>query len=139
MGGTAYVELDCKSIPPALPIAAISFDDGTTNNRWQLRVASSFFANARVQVASVNVADYTVNPALPANTASRIAMRAQLDNYGLSANGSLVGADTSAVVPTVSRLVIGSGLGSTDFVGIIYRFAYFPPGPAQSRLRQMTL
>jgi hypothetical protein len=140
LGGTVYVEAENQA-PFAgsnLFLYAAQFDDTTNNNLIGFdfsSLAGGRRNNLVVRVGGINQAEAQVG-SLPGYT--KWAGRVAANNVQSSSNGQLSSVDSSAALPTVTQLAIGRGLGQT-LAGTIYRLAYFPPGPAQSRLQQMTL
>lgn len=116
------------------------FDDGTTNNRWELRVTSgiptlnSWSNNVQDGSASsgVNIGD----PSAVFKSVGSIA----LNNAAISTNGATVGLDSSLALPiAINRFFIGSFQGTGTYAnGTIRRLTFWPQRLPNSTLQEIT-
>lgn len=98
-------------------------EDGANNNRVYLDVNSGA-ARLVSTVSGANQGLCTLD-ALTASTAFRVAAGYKLNDYAASLNGAAVVPDTTATVPTVDRLRIGTDQG--NYVnGWIRSITYYP-------------
>jgi hypothetical protein len=118
----------------------VGFDDTTSTERWRLGHNGTSALSLVVIDNNVNqtVGMSTPGGQAPTGAIVRGAASVALNDCSLSANGNALTTDVSVTVPTVTRMTIGTAQSTATMTGPIYRLAYFPPGPAQSRIQQMT-
>lgn len=84
--------------------------------------AASWFAG---YVGGVNQAQLRAGP-MPLKTPTRLVMAYRLNDYAAQADGGAIVKDTSALVPTVDRLYLGSQSGGAGFLnGTLAQFKFY--------------
>lgn len=74
-----------------------------------------------------------------ANTPFKTALAYKLNDYASCGNGGSIASDTSALVPTVTQLALGSTVsGSNVLCGHIQRFAFYPTRQINTDLQAIT-
>jgi hypothetical protein len=116
------------------------FDDGTTNNRWELRVTSSI---PTLNSWSNNVQDGSASSGVnigDPSTAFKSVGSIALNNAAISTNGATVGLDSSLALPiAINRFFIGSFQGTGTYAnGTIRRLTYWPQRLPNSTLQEIT-
>lgn len=102
---------------------AIYLDDGTNNERMGIRASSAALAGV---VVDGGVSQATVSGGTLTAAATKAAFAYKLNDIALSVNGGAVTTDTSATLPTVTNLLIGTRLtGSESLSGWYTRTAYY--------------
>jgi len=123
--------------------ALFSVDDTTADERIQIRrdpnTAQRYL---NVVVTDNNVSQATLNTA-PATWATdtevkRVALAVKADDLAVSMNGATALTDTSATLPTVTRMLIGDGVNSARANGHIRKVAYWPKRLTNTLLEQIT-
>jgi len=113
--GTIYAEVDYKSIATTKSIIAIN--DGTSNNRIQVRFASTTVFNLRIVIGGVdNNYDVTISPALSASGSFKVALAYKQNDYVLAVNGNLYASTVSRNVPVCNNLILGNSGFNNEFV-----------------------
>jgi len=113
--GTLYAEVDYKSIATTKSIIAIN--DGTTNNRIQVRFASTTVFNLRIVIGGVdNDYNVTISPALSASGSFKVALAYKQNDYVLAVNGSLYASTASRNVPACTNLTLGNSGFTSEFL-----------------------
>jgi hypothetical protein len=137
LGGTWYAELSRTANLSGRFPTIISVNDGTAANTivmFLLDFASRY--SYSITTASAAQVGFNQSADAAAGLIHKVAMRSLENDGALASNGAITGADTAIAMPTVNQLSIGtSPLGQM----ILYRLAYFPPGPAQARIQQLTV
>jgi hypothetical protein len=134
--GTVFVQ-GSTSASTANPIL-LNIEDGTVNERIQIRrIGASNLASSIVTDGGVNQGGPSVS-AFNADTIGRICMVYALNNLQLAFNGSLSTADTSATIPTVDRVFIGSASSPVYANGHISGLTYWPTRLPNSTLQSIT-
>lgn len=108
---------------------AVSLDDGTGNNRIQLRHTGTTGSSGIVLVGGVTQAGSFVSPAgsWPIGESRKAALSYEENAFAFSCGGIAPLTDNAGAVPTVSRMVIGSAPGySSAFNGILENITYHP-------------
>jgi hypothetical protein len=137
------------------------FVDGSTNRPYSASVGGQFLSPAadssnRMWIAQGNTTnfvqvngqsggsgqwDFFVGSAPVANQQTRAALAYSINDIAASGNGSAVGTDTSATIPSVTQLTIGVGVtlsaGST-INGTIRKIAYYPLRVTNANLQALT-
>jgi hypothetical protein len=72
------------------------------------------------------------------NTAFKSSFAYKLNDYALTLNGSLSGTDTSATVPSVSRLSLGNIANILQMSGHIRQITYFPRRLSNAELQAVS-
>ena len=133
--GTLYAEGDAGG--GTLPCFA-SIDDGTTGNRIQLRRSVNDTQTGFRMVSPGGSIDVT----LISGTATSVNKQAASFSAGdqnAAANGALFTGITSIpTMPTVTRMDIGTGVGSTTLNGHIRKIAYYPRRLSNAALQGIT-
>ena len=133
-GGTLYVEA-FRTGNGTRPL--MSFNDGTANERIELITSGT---DPILNVVDGGVSQASVDGGtFAANSIVKVAAAVGANNFAVSANGGVPVVDSSGTMPTIDRLFIGTDQAGNRSVGPIYRAMWFPPGPAQSRIQQMTV
>lgn len=113
-------------------------DDQTTANYIRHFAGASVSLVFGISTGGVNqayISSGTLNPGVSSKTAGAY----KTDDIARSFNGLSVGTDVSAVVPTVNRLLIGSGSGGvTELNGHIRRIAYYPKRISNTEMQALT-
>ena len=102
----------------------LSASDGTVNNNHRVRFITAGI-DAVTSVGGVTQVDMT-EVGYAVNVPSKVAYGYLLNDYGFTVNGGTVQTDTSATVPTVNSLQLGSdptGFGQIN--GHVRQIAYF--------------
>jgi hypothetical protein len=108
--GTVFVEVNYTNT--GTDQTFISTSDGTLNNRITIGYSLSLnVLNAFVRVGGITQALMT-SATSPANGIKKIAVSYKLNDYSLYINGTEVALDSSALVPTCSRIDVGSLLAT---------------------------
>jgi hypothetical protein len=138
LGGAVYWE--GATFGPPTSHGLVGFDDTTGAERFQLGHTGT---SAAALILVDNNVVQTPSSTTPANQielgqVSKAAVSIQLNNCQVAANGGSPVTDNSATMPTVTQMTVGTAITVSGMTGPIYRVAYFPPGPAQDRIQQMT-
>lgn len=133
--GSAVVEFSVKGVPPAVQCAA-TFSDGTQDNEVVLLTYDVLTQLVIRESASSTVG--FVDTAV-ADTPIRMAAAWRANDAALSQEGGAVQTDGSVVLPTVTKLNIGSIGDNTSFLnGHLRRFTYYPRRLPNETLQQLS-
>ena len=111
------------------------------NRMWIAQGTTTNFVNVNGQSSGSTQWDFSVGGAPVANQQTRAALAYATNNIAASANGSAVGTDTSAVIPTVTQLTIGIGVtlsAASTINGHIRQIVYYPRRLSNSELQGLT-
>jgi hypothetical protein len=134
--GTVFVEVDYAN--NGADQTFISTSDGTLNNRITIGYSLSLnVLNAFVRVGGITQALMT-SATSPANGIKKIAVSYKLNDYLLYINGTQVAVDSSALVPTCSRLDVGSLLSPTGAEYPVNQALIFPTALTPAQLAELT-
>ncbi len=114
-----------------------AFDDGTTNNFMGVRRNPGGDPSLISAVSGVNQVALT-SAVVANNTAFKSSFAYKLNDYALTLNGSLSGTDTSATVPSVSRLSLGNIANILQMSGHIRQITYFPRRLSNAELQAVS-
>jgi len=116
-----------------------TLSDGTALNRIGTANGSPVSPQTRVVSGGVEQHSHTFSGGMTPGALASIAFRALVNNFDAGLNGLLGTADLSGALPAVDRITLASNVaGSAVRPIIIHRFTYFPPGPAQDRIQQLS-
>jgi hypothetical protein len=119
----------------------VSTDDGSFNNRIELRPAGGNSGFFRFEVSQGGVTDLVSITTIPNNglgNSDRAIFAYKLDDYAASGNGSSAVADTSSLVPVVNRLILGDSTFGIRYNGTIDRVLYYPERLTNDQLQNLT-
>jgi hypothetical protein len=139
--GTVYVEHSvARDSADAIFPSAMAISDGTANNRLTMYTATSNDGTwASSVVGGVTQASIGTWPTMIYGAFTKAAFTYKVDDLALCIAGGTVQTDTSALVPTVSQLEIGSrGVGSNMLNGHIKRLTYWPTRLTNAQLQSIT-
>lgn len=111
-------------------VYVMRLDDGTSTNNITIIAANT--GNTTGQYASVSVggvaqANVSTGAVAVAGAVNRLAVAYALNDFAASRNGLAISTDNLGTVPSVNRLQIGNGSGTTQQLnGHIARLAYYP-------------
>jgi len=133
--GTIYAEAVCV-VPTSVSFVA-QFNDLT---------ASNFIDGARYQttlrslINTGGVNQSTLTPGTAAGAVNKTALGYAANDIAMSANGAAALTDTSATIPTVTRLWLGDdGSGSPRYLnGYLRRITYYPRRLSDAELQAIT-
>lgn len=133
--GGFYTEGSTNGTTGQLGYFAVS--DGTTANEIDIRIASgvrrSFVVVNSVEQANISNGNYTVG------TTEKRAVSYRVNLVDAAANGVLGVQDTSALLPVVNQLRIGSlGGGAQILNGTIKKISYYPMALSTANLQALT-
>jgi hypothetical protein len=119
---------------------AIAISDGTLNNRMIIRGGNSSTQTTFIGVTA-GVAEWVQSIAgAPVNSTTKSAFAYETNNIAWVRNAGTVGTDTSAAIPVVNQLRIGSdGDGTLILNGYIRRISYFPRRVSNAELQALTV
>jgi hypothetical protein len=139
--GTLFAEIGITNPIGAANQYAAEFHNGTANNRIILyrgvgtNTTSVYIADAGVEQASI-----TAGSAIAINSVVKQALGFAANDIGLTSNASAVSTDTSATIPAVNKLNIGSSYGGGEQLnGHIRRIAYYSVRLTNAQLVALTL
>lgn len=121
-------------------VGALSLSDGGVNERIALMLRFSNVSQMTINQGGVAQVATDLSADSPAAGAvRRLAMAWRADDVAGSVNGSAVVTDTSAVLPTVNTLRLGTGGGSTGQIsGHLRRAAYISRRMTNAELQALT-
>jgi len=138
--GTLFVEGSSANTPNALN-ALVSIDDTTADERIQIRRGTQFnLLNAGMVAGGVPQAtlDTATNTWTSPTEFKKIAYAFKENDLAVSMGGASALTDSSATLPTVTRVVIGFGPNSQYANGHIRKIAYYPRRLSNTLLQQLT-
>ena len=137
--GTIYVEGSSFQNTSG-PSGVITFDDGTGNNRIQVRRAGNTAENnTTVIVGGVGQANPTSGLNTWAlNSTAKNAFAYAVNDFALVVNAATPVTDTSGTLPTVTRMVIGHGSTIQHLNGYLRRVVFYPRRLANADLQAIT-
>ena len=116
-----------------------TLSDGTALNRIGAANGSPVSPQTRVVSGGVEQYSHTFSFGMTKGALASIAFRALANNFDAGLSGLLGTADLSGALPAVDRITLASNVaGSAVQPIIIHRLTYFPPGPAQDRIQQLS-
>lgn len=121
--------------------AVISADDGTANNRIQLRrnISTSNASIAIVDSGTVTVSKTTASGSWPADHVSRkVGLAFGAGAAALALSGKVVAEVGPAKLPTVTRVMLGSGPSVKPWNGHIRSIKYYPKRLTDTQLQELT-
>jgi len=134
--GTLYAEAQTFSTSGTAVLAGI--DDTTTANRIQLRRSFAFSASGYRMVSSGGSIDIAQVSGTVAGV-NKLSIAATAGAQTASTNGSTVtGIVSITPMPTVTRLALGDGPGSTPLNGWLRRVTFYPRVLSQSEQNAIT-
>jgi hypothetical protein len=133
--GTLYGEALTNNTNGSAGIASI--EDGTSNNRMQIR-ANSSSAGALVVVTNNTAVVSMTNGSFPAGSFGKISTALKANDFAISVNSASVTIDNSGALPVVDRMFVGSGSSQSNMNGNIKRIAFYPRRLADSELIGIT-
>jgi hypothetical protein len=115
----------------------LQVDDGTLNNRILIQTNNVATAQQYYVVvggsAVVNTSAQSYSP-----SGSKTSAAYALNDYAYSVNGATPTADTSATVPPVTRLFLGTEVSSNYLNGHIRSIQYIPNATSAAQLQAAT-
>jgi hypothetical protein len=134
--GSFYV--NCSVVRPSSS-SVLGVDDGTSSNRTRMGntgTGAGQFVGVVSTVSQWSIASSAGS--FPLNTPGKMAMAYKVNDIAATSNAGAVGTDTSATIPTVSQLTIGTANSSFYGSGHIRQLAYYPRRLADSELTAIT-
>jgi hypothetical protein len=112
----------------------VALSDGTASNRISLSLTSTTNSSGFVLAAGATQAQ--MNRTIALGGVYHAAMAWQLNDFGMSVNGSAVVTDTLGTIPAVTRMDIGNqaDTASRSWNGIIKSIQYYPVRQANATL-----
>jgi len=136
--GTIYAEVGSAPLN-TIAQQAWYLSDGSSNNAMFLRRNTVGLASAAVSVLGATQGDITSGAAITGGASYKAAFAYATNDLAISVNGNPVGTDTTASIPTVDRIALGSSVASTQFVnGYIRRITYYPRRLSNAELQAIT-
>ena len=137
VNGTIYAEYDTSN--SAQNNNVLSFSDGTTSNRMTLR-ASNTSVQSAFAGASGGATQWAITAATALlNTPTKAAGAYATNDIAYVRSGGAVGTDTSATIPAVNQLRIGTEAdGTLPLNGHIRSISYYPTRLPNSTLQALT-
>jgi hypothetical protein len=135
--GTLYAEYLIPDMKQNQGAVAIS--DGTLNNRMIVRGGNSSLQTVFIGVKST-AAEWTASlSGAPVNSTTKSAFAYATNNIAWVRSAGTVGTDTSAIIPEVNQLRLGSdGDGSLILNGYLRRISYYPLRLTNAQLQALT-
>ena len=115
----------------------LSAEDGTANNRMQLRNNSSGAMSLTSVITGTAEVSLT-NGSFAANVYKTGSFVYKFNDYAASCDGAAVTTDTVARVPLVNQLVIGGGISQSSMNGYIKSISYYPARLTNAQLQAVT-
>lgn len=132
--GTAVSEFALAATLTPNAQTVLSIDDATANERYTIRCLATTGVIG-LAVTDGGVAQVGTSQTAPAvTTTHKFAAAYALDDFAASLNGGTVATDTAGTLPTVTRMTIGSRLGTEHLNGWVRRIRIY-----RSRLANVDL
>jgi len=139
--GTLYAEGSALAVTQTTDKIIAALSTTAVSNTFELYKQSNV-ADARLYMATSGVvqADFTFASVFTAGTNAKLAAAYKVNDVAMSANAATVQTDTSATVPTITTLGIGSrGIGGgATWGGHIRRITYYPRKLSAAELKAIT-
>jgi hypothetical protein len=139
--GTLYAEGSALAVTQTTDKIIAALSTTAVSNTFELYKQSNV-ADARLYMATSGVvqADFTFASVFTAGTNAKLAAAYKVNDVAMSANAATVQTDTSATVPTITTLGIGSrGIGGgATWGGHIRRITYYPRKLSAAELQAIT-
>ena len=118
---------------------AVAISDGTNNNRMIVRGGNSSLQTVFIGVRST-AAEWTASlSGAPVNSTTKSAFAYATNNIAWVRSAGTVGTDTSAIIPEVNQLRLGSdGDGNLILNGYLRRISYYPLRLTNAQLQALT-
>lgn len=132
--GSVVVEFDSSGFDPQLS-SAVTFSDGTTNNRWTVRAA--YAQSWHTSGTSNGVLNYSD----VGTTAAKVAYAISSKEQAASLNGETVLTDATTGMPSaITTVYIGNRFDGVtyDLNGHIKSIAYYPRRLSNAQLQELT-
>ena len=134
--GTVFVAVDKAN--QANTVAA-SLDDGTGDNKIELRSSGSVVTSSRFDINENSIVSYSQQAPNAGAVILRLALAYKAGSVNSAVNGVVNTVNVSASIPNVSRLVFHNSTFLTDRrPGHISRLAYYPYRLADATLQEIT-
>ena len=117
---------------------AFTFDNSSEAERLLLHANASGIPTFFTASSNTTQASIGIGSAITANTVIKLAAAAKVDDFQAARGGTLGTADTSGVMPTVSRMMIGRRATAVPLSGHIRKVAYWPRRLSNTLLQQLT-
>jgi hypothetical protein len=136
--GTLFADYIVRSATTNHGVTAIS--DGSTNNRMIIRAINSSSQTVFIGISSGSTQWFSVIVGAATNTDQKSVFAYKVDDIAWARNAGTVGTDTTAIIPVVNQLRIGTdGDGTSALNGTIKRIAYYPTRLSDQQLQSLTL
>ena len=125
--GTLYIDFKRDVNVDGLTTNAISLNDTTANEVIKISQGSTTASNITGDIVDGGVSQFSVavNDA-SVNVRKKVAIAWKLNDSAISVDGSTPTTDTSCTLPTVTDLLVGSGVSvANSFYGIIRTLIYY--------------
>ena len=134
--GTVFVAVDKAN--QANTVAA-SLDDGTGDNKIELRSSGSVVTSSRFDINENSIVSYSQQAPNAGAVILRLALAYKAGSVNSAVNGVVNTVNVSASIPNVSRLVFHNSTFLTDRrPGHISRLTYYPYRLADATLQEIT-
>lgn len=139
LGGTWYLDV-ATSDTAATSRGVMALEAAASSSTNLLQVFRQLDSQGVVQGLTAGVNQFTIGSGATWTTtqARKMAIRHSLNDVTFVTDGALHSTDTSASLATVDQMRVGTTSGGFNIGNMRFRrLAYWPPGPAQSRLQQL--
>jgi hypothetical protein len=137
--GTLYAETQLSSIV-ARNSAGFDFNDGTTNNRNIFRALTPIGGDQNVVRSGGVLSSALVSATSPTTAIRKSAAAYAASDFAFTSNGSTPATTPSGAVPSgMNVMLLGSGIGPTEFLGgYLRRITYYPRRLTDAELQTLT-
>jgi len=138
--GTLFAEINVSKLLGSVSRYIFHISDGTTNNRIYFAFSGSGTDVLRGRIFSGGVLQCSINTAtITATGTYKLALAYKLNDIAFYVNGVQVGTDTSATIPTCSRIDVGSNYASaSQFSDGIAQAGLYTTRLSNSELQSLT-
>jgi hypothetical protein len=116
----------------------LDLNDGTANNRVQMRIASGSQAQFSISVGGTNQVNIAPSGYSTIGQTYKRAIALKVDDFSQVIDGVVTGTDSLGSLPSVDRMSIGVNLSAGGGVGHIRRIAYYPRRLSNAELQGVT-
>jgi hypothetical protein len=134
--GSTYAEYAANAT--AYNAGVFAFSDGTLNNRIILRGMTATSTSVSIGVSG-GASQWNNGFSSQTTAITKWALGVKTDDIGFVRNGGTATPDTSATIPTVNQLRLGSdGDGTLQLNGVVRRLTFWPTRLSNSTLQGIT-